>query len=130
MKVELLEVEEELYEAIKEENFLQAETLKEKLKALKEEVNRLSKVQEAVITDDTREEKSDSVTMLKCLNILYNTIQSIRVLTPTLRSLMSLVLSSLDVSIFYIICITCVYSIIRIFQRFYVIIHHIPLITF
>ncbi|XP_029671804.1 condensin complex subunit 3 [Formica exsecta] len=96
LKVDILELEEELYQAIKEENFLQAESLKDKIKVLKEEINQLSKIQEAVIPDDMREEKNDTTTMVKCLNILYFAMQSIRVLTPTLKSLMSLVLSSLD----------------------------------
>lgn len=100
MKVDILELEEELYQAVKEENFLQADSIKEKIKVLKEEMNRLSKTPEAVIIDDMREEKNDSTTMIKCLNILYFGMQSIHVLTPTLKSLMSLVLNSLEVSIY------------------------------
>ncbi|XP_071634253.1 condensin complex subunit 3 [Temnothorax longispinosus] len=97
LKVEMLELEEELYQAIKEQNFLQADSLKEKINALKEEISRLSKIPEAILTEDNmREEKNDTATMVKCLDILYVAMQSIRVLTPTLRSLMCFVLSSLD----------------------------------
>lgn len=102
----MLELEEELYEAVKNQKFLEADTLKEKIKILKEKITELSEVPvEAVIMDDIREEKNDSATMIKCLNILYTAMlsESIRTLTPTLRSLMSIVLNSLDVSIL-IIC--------------------------
>jgi len=95
----MLELEEELYQAIKEQNFLQADSLKEKINVLKEEISRLSKIPETVITEDNvREEKNDTATMVKCLDILYVAMQSIRILTPTLRSLMCFVLNSLDVS--------------------------------
>ena len=88
-----------MYQAIKEQNFLQADSLKEKINTLKEEINCLCNTPETIITEDNmREEKNDTVTMVKCLDILYVAIQSIRVLTPTLRSLMYLVLNSLDVS--------------------------------
>lgn len=95
-----MELEEELYEAIKEQNFLKADSLKEKINVLKEDINRLSKPPENVITEDNmREEKNDTTTMVKCLDILYVAMQSVRVLTPTLRSLMCFVLNSLDVSV-------------------------------
>lgn len=98
----MLELEEELYQAVKEQNFLQADSLKEKINHLKEEISRLDKfkVPEAVIIEDNnmREEKNDTATMVKCLDILYVAMQSVRILTPTLRSLMSFVLNSLDVS--------------------------------
>lgn len=110
MKVDILELEEELYQAVKEENFLEADSIKEKIKVLKEEMTQLSKIPEAVIVDDMREEKNDSITMVKCLNILYCAMQSIHALTPTLKSLMSLVLNSLDVSIYCIIHIISVYN--------------------
>jgi len=110
LKVDILELEEELYQAVKEENFLEADSIKEKIKVLKEEMTQLSKIPEAVIVDDMREEKNDSITMVKCLNILYCAMQSIHALTPTLKSLMSLVLNSLDVSIYCIIHIICVYN--------------------
>ncbi|EFN66582.1 Condensin complex subunit 3 [Camponotus floridanus] len=96
LKVDILELEEELYQAVKEENFLEADSIKEKIKVLKEEITQLSKIPEVVIVDDMREEKNDSITMIKCLNILYFAMQSIHTLTPTLKSLMSLVLNSLD----------------------------------
>jgi len=105
LKVEILEIEEELYDAVKEENFLQADSLKEKIKTLKEKLNQLSEIPaQTVIADDIREEKNDSATMIKCLNILYTAmqIQTSPILTPTLRSLMSIVLDSLDVSIYHI----------------------------
>lgn len=96
-----------MYQAIKEQNFLQADSLKEKINVLKEEISRLSENTETIVTDDNnmREEKSDAATMIKCLDILYNAIQFIRVLTPTLRSLMCFVLSSLDVSIGVTMCV-------------------------
>lgn len=94
-----------MYQAIKEQNFLQADSLKEKINVLKEEISRLS--ENTIVTDDNnmREEKSDAATMIKCLDILYNAIQFIRVLTPTLRSLMCFVLNSLDVSIGVTMCV-------------------------
>lgn len=96
----MLELEEELYQAIKEQNFLQADSLKEKIIVLKEKISCLSKMPETIITEDNmREEKNDTATMVKCLNILYVAMQFVRVLTPTLRSLMSFVLNSLDVSV-------------------------------
>jgi hypothetical protein len=106
----MLEIEEELYDAVKEENFLQADSLKEKIKTLKERINQLSEIPaEIVIADDIREEKNDAATMIKCLNILYTAmqIQTNPTLTPTLRSLMSIVLDSLDVSIYqiFIVCV-------------------------
>lgn len=88
-----------MYQSIKDQNFIQADKLKEKINTLKEEINRLCNTPETIITEDNmREEKNDTVTMVKCLDILYVAIQSIRVLTPTLRSLMCFVLNSLDVS--------------------------------
>lgn len=103
MKVDLLELEEELYETVKKEDFLKADSIKENIKALKEKINQLSKVPEVVMTDDIRDEKNDANTMTKCLSILCAAMQnqSIRALTPTLRSMMSIVLDSLDVSIHY-----------------------------
>lgn len=94
-----------MYEAVKEEKFLEADKLKEKIKDLKEKMNQLSEapVPEAAIHDDDMpEEKSDTATMVKCLGILYTAMQakSICALTPTLRSMMSIVLQSLDVSIY------------------------------
>lgn len=101
----MLELEEELYQAIKEQNFLKADSLKEKINVLKENINHLSKPPEAVITEDNmREEKNDAATVVKCLDILYVAMQSVRVLTPTLRSLMCFVLNSLDVSVLYDVC--------------------------
>lgn len=89
-----------MYETVKKEDFLKADSIKESIKALKEKINQVSKVPEAIITDDIRDEKSDAVTMTKCLGILCAAmqIQSIRALTPTLRSMLSIVLDSLDVS--------------------------------
>jgi len=117
----MLEIEEELYDAIKEENFLQADNLKEKIKTLKERINQLSEIPaEIVIADDIREEKNDAATMIKCLNILYIAmqVQTNSTLTPTLRSLMSIVLDSLDVSIsdFYCIRIYCIRFIVYVYN--------------
>lgn len=96
----MIELEEELYQAIKEQNFLQADSLKEQINVLKEKISCLSNIPETVITEDNiREEKTDTATMVKCLDILYVAMQSVRTLTPTLRSLMCFVLSSLDVSV-------------------------------
>lgn len=100
-----------MYEAVKKEKFLEADSLKEKIKVLKEKMNKLSESpsdsSKATIDDDDdiREEKSDTATMVKCLNILYTAMQnkSISALTPTMRSMMSIVLQSLDVSIYLIL---------------------------
>ncbi|XP_032674669.1 condensin complex subunit 3 isoform X2 [Odontomachus brunneus] len=98
LKVDLLELEEELYETVKKEDFLKADSIKEKITALKEKISQFSKIPEAIIADDIRDEKNDADTMTKCLGILCAAmqVQSIRALTPTLRSMMSIVLDSLD----------------------------------
>ncbi|XP_025154872.1 condensin complex subunit 3 isoform X2 [Harpegnathos saltator] len=98
VKVDLMELEEELYETVKKEDFLKADSIKEKIKTLKEKINQLSKTPENIIADDIRDEKNDAATMTKCLNILCAAmqVQSIRTLTPTLRHIMSIVLNSLD----------------------------------
>ncbi|XP_014473567.1 PREDICTED: condensin complex subunit 3 [Dinoponera quadriceps] len=98
LKVDLLELEEELYETVKKEDYLKADIIKEQIKIVKEKISQLSKVPEAIITDDIRDEKNDAVTMTKCLGILCAAmqVQSIRALTPTLRTMMSIVLDSLD----------------------------------
>ncbi|XP_067204623.1 condensin complex subunit 3 isoform X2 [Linepithema humile] len=101
LKVQILELEDELYDAVKEEKFLEADKLKDKIKDLKEKMNQLSEAplpEAAMNDDDMREEKNDTATMVKCLSILYTAVQtnSIRALTPTLRSMMSIVVQSLD----------------------------------
>lgn len=98
-----MELEEELYETVKKEDFLKADNIKEKIKALKEKISQLSKIPEAIITDNIRDEKNDAHTMTKCLGILCAAmqVQSVYALTPTLRSMMSIVLDSLDVSVLH-----------------------------
>lgn len=99
-----------MYEAVKEQNFQRADSLKEKISALKEEISHLSKIPQTVIVEDNmREEKNDTATMVKCLDILYVATQSASVLTPTLRNLLNMVLDSLDVSMHrYLLQYVCV----------------------
>lgn len=53
-----------------------------------------------IVDDDTEEEKDDSETMIKCLTIMCTMmrVKSVQTLIPTLRCLVNVALSSLDVS--------------------------------
>ncbi|KAL0123746.1 hypothetical protein PUN28_005921 [Cardiocondyla obscurior] len=92
-KVEVLELEEGLYKAIKEHNVLEVESIQEKINFLKEEISHISNTLEP--QEIIQKEKNDTSTMVKCLNILYTALQSVLTLTPVLRDLMCFVLDSL-----------------------------------
>ncbi|KAG7202630.1 hypothetical protein KM043_009811 [Ampulex compressa] len=96
LKVMLLELKEEEYQAIQEKDYLKADSLKDRINALNQEISKLMEQPELMITDDIREEKNDRETMVKCLTIMYAMMQSVNTLTPTLRSLMQIALQSLD----------------------------------
>lgn len=53
-----------------------------------------------IVDDDTEEVKEDSETMIKCLTIMCTMmrVKSVQTLIPTLRCLVNVALTSLDVS--------------------------------
>ncbi|XP_076666914.1 chromosome associated protein G [Andrena cerasifolii] len=98
LKMKLLELKEEEYQAIQDKQYLKADTLKNKIITLNEEIIKLSDtppISQATGTEEIKE-KNDSETMIKCLAIMCTMMQSVTVLTPTLRSLMQIALDSLD----------------------------------
>ncbi|XP_076748823.1 chromosome associated protein G [Xylocopa sonorina] len=98
LKVKLLELREEEYQAITEKQYLKADKLKNEINLLNEEILKLSeKDMEIPLTNNEEiKEKCDSETMIKCLNILCTMMQSVTALTPTLRGLMQIALDGLD----------------------------------
>ncbi|KAI4482163.1 hypothetical protein M0802_013788, partial [Mischocyttarus mexicanus] len=104
LRVQLLELQEEEYEAIKNKEYLKAEKLKEQLGKINEDIIKLNELPEpcvAINDDDVDiidEEKNDSETMIKCLTIMCSMMRtkSIKTLVPTLRCLLNVALSSLD----------------------------------
>ncbi|KOC59737.1 Condensin complex subunit 3 [Habropoda laboriosa] len=95
LKVKLLELKEEEYQAIEEKQYLKADSLKNQINSLTEEITKLSK-QPDIVTIEEIKEKNDPETMIKCLSIICTMMQSVNALTPTLRSLMQIALDSLD----------------------------------
>lgn len=82
---------------------MKAENRKEEINKVNQELMKLNEPSEAnmvIVDDDIEEEKSDSETMIKCLTILcaMMRVKSIKTLMPTLRCLLNVALSSLDVS--------------------------------
>lgn len=99
LKVKMLEMKEEEYQAIQDKQYLKADSLKNQINLLNEEIMKLSeKPQTTQMTNEEIKEKNDPETMIKCLSIIYTMMQSVHTLTPTLRSLMQIALDSLDVS--------------------------------
>ncbi|OAD60372.1 Condensin complex subunit 3 [Eufriesea mexicana] len=97
LKVKLLEMKEDEYQAIQDKQYLKADSLKNEINLLNEEIIKLSKQpQISQITNEEIKEKNDSETMIKCLSIICTMMQSVHTLTPTLRSLMQIALDSLD----------------------------------
>ncbi|CAL7949788.1 unnamed protein product [Xylocopa violacea] len=98
LKVMLLELREEEYQAITEKQYLKADKLKNEINTLNEEIIKLSKKNTEIPLTNSEEikEKCDSETMIKCLNIVCTMMQSVTVLTPTLRGLMQIALDGLD----------------------------------
>ncbi|CAK9813926.1 Condensin complex subunit 3 [Anthophora quadrimaculata] len=95
MKVKLLELKEEEYKAIEEKQYLKADSLKNQINSLTEEITKLSK-QPDIVTMEEIKEKNDPETMINCLSIICTMMQSVTALTPTLRSLMQIAFDSLD----------------------------------
>ncbi|KAF7389917.1 hypothetical protein HZH68_011774 [Vespula germanica] len=101
LRVQLLELKEEEYQAIQNKEYLKAENRKEEINKVNQELMKLNEPSEAnmvIVDDDIEEEKSDSETMIKCLTILcaMMRVKSIKTLMPTLRCLLNVALSSLD----------------------------------
>ncbi|XP_078038064.1 chromosome associated protein G [Augochlora pura] len=96
LKVKLLELKEEEYQAIKSKLYLRANELKDEIDKLSAEIMELSEEPQAVTVIEEMKEKTDSETMIKCLSIVCTMMQSVTVLTPTLRSMMQIALDSLD----------------------------------
>ncbi|XP_003705431.1 chromosome associated protein G [Megachile rotundata] len=95
LRVKLLELKELEYQAIAEQQYLKADTLKNQIIELNEEIKKLSEKPQLTVMEEIKE-KNDPETMRKCLNIICVMMQSVTVLTPTLRSLMQIALDSLD----------------------------------
>ncbi|PSN53963.1 hypothetical protein C0J52_12519 [Blattella germanica] len=89
IKVQLNEIREEQETAVREQDFLRAQTLVEKLRELQEQFQKLSAESE-IVHKEIRTECNDRATLAKCLTIIYEMMQSPTVtkLTPQLRSLM------------------------------------------
>ncbi|XP_076234312.1 chromosome associated protein G [Calliopsis andreniformis] len=95
LKVRLLELKEEEYQAIQDKKYLKADSLKNEITELNEKIVKLSETPQVIVTEEIKE-KNDPETMIKCLTIMCTMMQSVTTLTPTLRSLMQLALDSLD----------------------------------
>ncbi|XP_035740285.1 condensin complex subunit 3-like [Vespa mandarinia] len=101
LRVQLLELKEEEYQAIQNKEYLKAENRKEQIDKINQELMKLNEQSEPnqmIVDDDIEEEKSDSETMIKCLTIMcaMMRVKSVKTLTPTLRCLVNVALSSLD----------------------------------
>lgn len=96
-----LELEDEEYSAIQKKDYATAQAINQRIVALKEEIESLTKEPEVVETQTQCEEKNDPETMMQCLQIMYYMMQSntITYLSPTLRTLMeSIALPNVNVS--------------------------------
>lgn len=96
----MLELKDEEYQAIQEKQNFKAQSLKNEINALNDELAKLSEQPQITCTPmEDIKEKDDSETMIKCLSIMCAMTQSVTTLTPTLKSLMQMALDGLDVSI-------------------------------
>ncbi|KAK2582335.1 hypothetical protein KPH14_004672 [Odynerus spinipes] len=100
IRVRLLELKEEQYEAAKSKEYLKAGKLEGEINELLQELDKFNVQPEAdmITQDDVEKEKDDPETMIKCLTIICSmmTSKSVTSLTPTLKCLMNIVLTSLD----------------------------------
>ncbi|XP_033333688.2 chromosome associated protein G isoform X2 [Megalopta genalis] len=96
LKVKLLELKEEEYQAIQNKQYLRADELKNEIDTLNGEIMKLSEEPQLVTVMEEMKEKTDSETMIKCLTIICTMMQSVTSLTPTIRSMMQITLDSLD----------------------------------
>ncbi|XP_053986177.1 condensin complex subunit 3-like [Hylaeus volcanicus] len=97
LKVKLLELKEEEYQAIEKREFLEADRLQKEINALNQEIIKLSKTVPPPSTGaEDIKEKDDPETMIKCLSIICSMMQSVTSLTPTLGNLIQIGFNSLD----------------------------------
>nr|ANO53996.1 cap-g [Eyprepocnemis plorans] len=97
--VKLYEQQEIQEEAIKRQDFMEAEAMKPEIQALEARIAELTS-QPDVLTQEVRQVKNDPFTLTKCLTIVSEMMQSPDVtgLTPQLRSLLdNFVLNNLEV---------------------------------
>ncbi|XP_012266256.2 condensin complex subunit 3 [Athalia rosae] len=100
LRVNLLEIEEEQYQAVKDKDFLKADHLKQQIQIFKGQINELNAepVVEEMQEDDVCID--DPETLEKCLQIMFSMMQSVDVLFPALRTLLDeMVLPALDYSV-------------------------------
>ncbi|XP_076650122.1 chromosome associated protein G [Halictus rubicundus] len=95
LRVKLLDLKEEEYQAIQNKQYLRADQLKNEINELNEEITKLFQPQTITATEEIKE-KNDPETMVKCLTILRTMMESVNSLTPTLRSMMQIALDGLD----------------------------------
>ncbi|XP_017891322.1 condensin complex subunit 3 [Ceratina calcarata] len=97
LRIQLLELKDEEYQAIQDKEYLKADNLKNQIDKLNEKIKTLSEPAVVpVISNEEVREKSDSDTMIKCLSIICTMMHSVTSLTPTLRGLMQIFHDSLD----------------------------------
>lgn len=98
LKVKLLELKEEEYQAVQDKQYLKADSLTNEINLLHQEIIKLSEKPQIMISEEVKE-KDDPETMIKCLSIICTMMQSITTLTPTISNLMQIGLDSLNVCI-------------------------------
>lgn len=107
LKVQLLELEEEEYDAIQSKQYLAADEFKSKIEAIRDQMSKLIEetaesvpvIQETV--EELTQERNDPETVISCLRIVTSLMRSaeVRVVTPVLRTLMeNLALNNIHVS--------------------------------
>ncbi|XP_076046036.1 chromosome associated protein G isoform X2 [Oratosquilla oratoria] len=87
VKVKVLEVREEIEDCVRTLDLERASMLKESLKVLMEQQELLDV--SSMVTEEVQEERNDSPTLIKCLNIICEMVESpeVTVMNPTLHSL-------------------------------------------
>ncbi|XP_015584822.1 condensin complex subunit 3 [Cephus cinctus] len=91
LKVKLIEVNEEEYEAIHEKDYMRAAALKEQIEDINRQINELPTGAIETTNEPVCEEKNDRETMIMCLGIMCAMMEvpSVTTLTPNLRTLMT-----------------------------------------
>ena len=95
LKMKVLALQEEEYQAIQEKEYLKADALKNQINEVNKEIQSLTEQPQITVMEEIKE-KSDPETMRKCLSIICTMMQSVVSLTPTLRSLMQIAFDSLE----------------------------------